>query len=345
MAWFDTDQKVKERRFTLVTTPPTSQTSWFAVFVRQIIESQKDANNVFEYLNHSLVCSACAEKGVPDKCLHALKYIPPWKSYKGLQGLKKTVAKKDRAAFLEEVYGMVATEDAFFFPRDVIDAEFSVLKALAAVPEEIYVAIDPASHNRSAMGIAAIAYCGPEIFLLASASVPVSNANIDNVVSVIDGLITSLQAQRNLDAARIVPIIEVNHSDVVAASMLEPFKARTGHYTMPFTPERFKRGITPGVGVYTTTKVKQAAVIKFRTLLRDHRIRVSRQLVVPSAADFNPAAPIPLPSDAIDLLKDQLAAFKLHSDGSISGKTSAGHDDDQAWALLMAIAWAESLRE
>lgn len=299
---------------------------------------------MFEYINHSLVCDACAERGLPDKCLHALKYIPPWKSYKGLQGLKKTVAKKDRAAFLEEVYGMVTTADAFFFPREIVDAEFAVLKALATVPAEIYVAIDPASHNRSSMGIAAIAYCGPEVFLLASASVPVSTANIDNVVAVIDGLVVSLQAQRNLDTATIVPIIEVNHSDVVASSLLQPFKARTGHYTMPFTSDRFKRGITPGVGVYTTTKVKQAAVIQFRTILRDHRVRVSRQLVVPSAADFNPAAPIPSPADAIDLLKDQLAAFKLHPDGSISGKTSAGHDDDQAWALLMAITWAETIR-
>lgn len=335
---------VRERRFTLVTTPPVSQTCWFAVFVKQII-SGEDAR-VFEYLNHSLVCERCAEKKMPDKCLHALKYIPPWKSYKGLQALRETVAKKDRVSFLEEVYGMVTEDDDVFFKRDIIDAEVDRWCVVKEPIKQVYVAIDPASHTKSSMGIAAIGYRQhhPELILIASASVPVSSANMDNVVSVIEDLVRGIQNQRYLDTAKLIPIIEVNHSDVVAKSILRPFEDRRSYFEMPFTRERFNRGITPGIGVYTTTAVKQAAVIQFRQLLMDHRLRISKQLIVPTASIFNPTAPSSTPTDAIDLLKDQLAAFKLHQDGSISGKTSAGHDDDQAWALLMALTWAETLR-
>lgn len=338
---------VRERRFTLVTTPPVSQTGWFSVFVRQVIDSQESGSRVFEYLNHSLVCERCAEKRMPDQCLHALKYIPPWKSFKGLQALRETVAKKDRVAFLEEVYGMVTEDDDTFFSRDLIEAEVERWSAVSEPIEKIFVAIDPASHERSSMGIAAVGYRtnGPEVFLLASAAVPVSSANVDNVIEVIEDLVRGIQNQHFLDTAQMVPIIEVNHSDVVAKSMLRPFEIRPAYYEMPFTREQFSKGITPGIGVYTTTTVKQAAVLRFRQMLRDHRFRISKQIIVPSASVFNPTAPVSTVRDSIDMLKDQLAAFRLHADGSISGKTSAGHDDDQAWALLMAFAWAETLRE
>lgn len=338
---------VNERRFTLVTTPPISQTSWFSVFISQIIESGDQST--FEYINHSLVCSECAERGLGERCLHKLENIPPWKSFKGLQALQQTVAKKDRKSFLEEVYGLVADSNTYFFPRSIIDQEFSYenTMVLTWAPDIIYVSIDPASHVRSSMGLAAIAYSDKrsDIILLASASIPVSSADVEKIVSLIDLFIKSLLSQRNCDTATLVPIIEVNHSDIVASSMLAPFRRRSAHFSMPFTRERFTKYITPGIGVMTTAKIKEMAVQKLRECFTDHRIKVSRSLLVPSATSFNPAALQFTMSEAIDMLKDQLAAFRVHDDGTISGKTSAGHDDDQAWALMQAIVWSGSLRE
>lgn len=236
----------------------------------------------------------------------------------------------------------------YFFKRDIIDQEFGYDNSIVLTwaPKIIYVSIDPASHTRSSMGIAALAYSEKraDIVLLSSASIPVSCAAIENIVDLIDRFIDSLLSQRNCDTATLVPIIEVNHSDLVAASILGPFKKRSAHYNMPFTRDRFTKAITPGIGVATTSYVKELAVQKFRECLTDHRIKTSRALLVPSASSFNPAAPQFTIAEAIDMLKDQLAAFKLQPDGTISGKTTAGQDDDQAWALLQGIVWSASLR-
>ena len=54
--------------------------SFFAVFVDQVKEQNSKGDFFFRLINHSLACIECLEKGVAAKCVHQLKFIPPWKS-------------------------------------------------------------------------------------------------------------------------------------------------------------------------------------------------------------------------------------------------------------------------
>ena len=50
------------------------------------------------------------------------------------------------------------------------------------------------------------------------------------------------------------------------------------------------------------------------------------------------------PEEAFETLCEQLAAFRDHPDGTISGKEGGAAEDDQAMALLMCIYWADVVR-
>jgi hypothetical protein len=55
-------------RFTLITTPPPK-----GGFFQSFIHSIEAGSALFGYVNHSLVCEACAAAGIPGKCVHALQ--------------------------------------------------------------------------------------------------------------------------------------------------------------------------------------------------------------------------------------------------------------------------------
>lgn len=46
----------------------------------QVKEQNSKGDFFFRLINHSLACIECLEKGVAAKCVHQLKFIPPWKS-------------------------------------------------------------------------------------------------------------------------------------------------------------------------------------------------------------------------------------------------------------------------
>jgi len=54
---------------------------------------------MFVYINHSLVCETCAAAGIPDRCVHAMQYLPPWKSYFQLKAIQSMSSRKEKASY------------------------------------------------------------------------------------------------------------------------------------------------------------------------------------------------------------------------------------------------------
>ena len=65
---------------------------------------------MFVYINHSLVCEKCASAGIPDRCVHAMQFLPPWKSYFQLKAIQSMSSRKEKAALMEEIFGIVGRE-------------------------------------------------------------------------------------------------------------------------------------------------------------------------------------------------------------------------------------------
>lgn len=58
---------------------------------------------MFVYINHSLVCETCAAAGIPDRCVHAMQYLPPWKSYFQLKAIQSMSSRKEKASFCPRI--------------------------------------------------------------------------------------------------------------------------------------------------------------------------------------------------------------------------------------------------
>ena len=97
--------QVKDRIFTLATTPP-APSSWFSQFVDQIKERNKNNDFFFNLINHSLSCAVCLEAGEAVDCCHNLMYVPPWKSMVTLNQMLNLAS--DKEAYQMEVYGILA---------------------------------------------------------------------------------------------------------------------------------------------------------------------------------------------------------------------------------------------
>jgi hypothetical protein len=70
---------VKDRIFTLATTPPKKE-SFFAKVTKSIIEHQASGNSFMTSINYTTVCEDCILNGKATECCHKLDMVPAWKS-------------------------------------------------------------------------------------------------------------------------------------------------------------------------------------------------------------------------------------------------------------------------
>ena len=274
------------------------------------------------------------------------QYLPPWKSYFQLIAIQKTASRKQRVALMEEIYGIVAEEDEGFFPDYLIKS----LKAAAPVAIErpahtIWLAIDPASHQSSEIGLAAITYTKGHVVLLGTASVRVGKGDMRDCCTAIVTFAELVVECRGLDTAALIPIIECNHSEVVARELLDALQRKFGaKIALPWSSKKIGH-VSDGLGVWTTAKGKLASVLLLRKIVAEERIRPWAGLATVCDSVFKGSLRVPVsPEEAFETLCEQLAAFRDHPDGSISGKDGGAAEDDMAMALLMCVHWADTVK-
>ena len=145
------------------------------------------------------------------------------------------------------------------------------------------------------------------------------------------------------DTMQIIPIIECNNNEILGRSILECFKPFEP-ISVPFTRDKFKTCIAPGVGVWLTQTIKMAMIQTTYQALLDNALRFSGNFVTTSRAAFNPKSKPANYNEQIEIMLDQLGRFKDQPDGQISGKSPAGDNDDLGIAAMMCIYWSFILR-
>ena len=361
----------------LGTTPPPTD-SFFDVFVKQVQERNKKADYFFFLENHSLACPQCIEgqfiaphssfirlfssvfavsnSGLylllaaqePEKCAHRLHLVPPWKSMLRFARMKALIPSAHSKDFATEVYGVLGSNVHFYIPKKVLDRARELPRQFRTPRIEptdpVYVSIDPASHDKSDMGISAmIIASGHKIFLGAS-TIGMEKCMVQECQLVVSAFLQGIRDHPFVKATMpILPIVECNNNEIIARSILECFKP-FGPIHMVFTKDRFQTAITEGVGVWITQTIKMAMIQTTYQALLDDAIRFSGQFVVTGRGAFNPKAPAVSYAEQIETLLTQLGQFKDQPDGRISGKSASGDNDDLGISAMMCIYWSFLIR-
>ena len=216
------------RVFTLATTPPALD-SFFDDFCKKIRSENEQGKYFFQLTNHSLVCEKCIEKD-PQQCSHKLYLVPPWKSIARFENLRRMVPGKQREEFSAEVFGVLKRSSTNYFPAKIVHAtlnwtnskhvreiNFVGLSSADTSTFVIFVAIDPASHQKSSMGLSAISYTDTgQIVLLGISEVPMQSSDLLQCQMICERFIfrlfASLTSGMVVDLSRttIVPVVEVS---------------------------------------------------------------------------------------------------------------------------------------
>ena len=85
--------------------------------------------------------------------------------------------------------------------------------------------------------------------------------------------------------------------------------------------------------------VKLAAVQQTYLLILNGGIAVSEQMIVADRTAFESRAPTFTPDELLTELGAQLIRFQDQPNGTVSGKTTHGDNDDMAMCLLLGVYW------
>ena len=235
-------------------------------------------------------------------------------------------------------------EGSRYFPKKLVDAAIisrccektNLVHAgtpTQRIPCDIYIAVDPASHQRSSMGLVAMFYgTSGEVVILGLASVSAEKCDVVQIQMVIGSFVDDIlrhlwlrQRFRTIQT-RVVPIIECNSNEILAMSILDAMKraAQRGKAVvgMPFNKAIFGSGVSDGIGVWTTDRNKLAGIQSVYTCLLDNRIRFAHGFVVVGEVYRN-GSNTPSPNETRQLLATQLKNVRDLPSGKVSGKTSS----------------------
>ena len=194
--------------------------------LQQIKKRNAEKDRFFYLENHSLSCPSCVESGEADRCCHALHFVPPWKSMLRFTSMRALIPRKQVETFQTEVYGVLRTAQATYFPPKLVDA-FQERERLASLPLPlrdgcVWVGIDPAGHSISDMGIAAIVFHNGNAVLVGCASVSVARSDVAGVLALVK---VFLQRLRKIIPAPVplCPIVEVNNNECYTHSIVTVF--------------------------------------------------------------------------------------------------------------------------
>lgn len=337
--------QVGERACTCATTPPPL-TGFFQAFIEQIKKRNAEGDYFFRLINHSLTCLPCLEAGDAERCCHNLHLIPPWKSLVRFNAMKRLVPAGRRDDFAAEVFGALNKGQGTYLPRHLLDAAAQRQRVpLGAVgsPRHLWVSIDPASHGRSDLAMVAFVVADGGMHVVVGLSnVNVGKCQTTEVQQVVRQFLSRTRQHPAVppDAA-IVPIVECNNNEILAMSIVRVFE-QFGPVWMPFTADRFDAYITDGIGVWTREENKMAAIQATYQILFDGRLAFVEDMITADRTAFASRSRGTTADDALQLLIEQLGAIQDQEDGSVSGKTLAGDNDDLAIAAIMGFFWRMS---
>jgi hypothetical protein len=184
------------------------------------------------------------------------------------------------------------------------------------------------------MGLCAIATNTQGLVVIVGiAAVNVARCEMSALSAVIKQFASRLRAKYPM--AEIVPIIETNNNEITAMTMLRAF----GAVRMPFTAERFKMFIADQIGVLTTQHTKMSMIQQTFLSIMDGALAVHEDLIVADRTAFESRATTSSVNDLIEELSAQLVRFSDRPDGTVSGKSFAGDQDDMAMSLMLALYW------
>mgnify|MGYP004349816295 CR=1 FL=1 len=117
-----------------------------------------------------------------------------------------------------------------YLPEKLLQASLiqrARLRQAPATPDSVptvWIAVDPASHGKSDMGLCAVV-AGETVAVVGCASVSVARCQVLEVQAIIAGFLEAVRGHFMVDrSSPIVPIIECNNNEVMAASLLSPFR-------------------------------------------------------------------------------------------------------------------------
>lgn len=341
--------QVTARVCTCTTTPPPAD-SFFAVFVEKIVARNKEGDYFFMLENHSLACRECIELMEPDQCCHQLHFVPPWKSLLRFTQMRNLIPKRQLATFATEVYGVLHENNACYFPKPLVDAMANRARHTHAFVNKqtpcVWVGIDPAGHQRAEMAMVAM-IISPDTsmcIILGVASIGVAQCEVSEVQALVRAFLARVREHVLVDRMYpLVPIVECNNNEVFAMSIVSSF-AQFAPIWMPFTADRFRTNIVSGIGVITTHDNKQSMVTQvYQYMFEGRLILAHNPVTVCRSCIDGRARPIPV-DETIEQLCEQLKRVRDHDDGTISGKSASGDNDDIAMAFMMLVYWSICVR-
>lgn len=105
----------------------------------------------------------------------------------------------------------MATDRSSYFPDNVLQPVFSAEPVPVPVFSEVYVGIDPASHNSSSMGLAAIGVKDGTVYLMGLASVKIERADVREVSQSITVFLQRLREHPAIGSrCSFLPVVEVS---------------------------------------------------------------------------------------------------------------------------------------
>ncbi len=325
--------QVEGRVFSCITTPPPIN-GFFSQFVKQVKERNAAGDYFFLLINHSLACEACVKLDQADQCSHKLHLVPPWKSILKFAQMKRLVPKSKRGSFAQEVFGVLTEKTDTYFPAPLVRASLS--RRIPFEPADIlWIAIDPASHGVSEMGIVALSVNENGLHIIHGiCGVNVHRCHMEQLSAIVRQFMARLRTLH--PDARIVPIVECNNNEIAATTLLQA----VGPCEMPFTQDRFDTYISPDIGVITSQPIKMAAIQQTYLLIINGGLAVSSKVITADRSAFEARGTVFSSAELIEELGSQLIRFQDHPDGkTVSGKTNSGDNDDMAIALLLAVYW------
>lgn len=256
-----------------------------------------------------------------------------------------------------QVFGVMRLEGGKYFPAKIVDASLLRRALWTGNPFSetaiIYIAVDPASHNRSQMGLSALTYTSDgAIIILGLSSVGVERCGVLQVQMIVASFLSRVlshvfvRARSRSTRFWVQPIIECNGSEVTATSILESIRStavqKKARVANPWNKKVFSHNITPDVGVWTTDRNKLSAIQNLYTALFDGRVSCAKDGATVGEV-FRAGAKTPTFLSQRELLAAQLKSIRDTPSGKVSGK-SADTEDDLAMATLLGFYWSYCIR-
>lgn len=218
--------------------------------------------------------------------------LPPWKSIMKLSQIKRLYPKKQQREFETEILGIPEDEAEGYINGELLEALRDKPRFVLDEGEqfaEVWVGVDPLSHGRSEMGLAAIAYSNRgEKIILGTAAVPTLRPQLVEVREAIKVFLDRIRDHPGCALAVLVPIVEW-----CGVGSCPPAPGRDTH-TRPDPPAATTTRSTPTSSSACLTRTRHSTIpgtgqCSRKTSRRTSASTVSRPDTNPSARPARPA--------------------------------------------------------